>query len=165
MSTNVSDIPPSPTESDLVEFHDRVAEAVSIARAAVADVVTALASVTVAIVGAAVTVATADLHETSLATAMLIAIGGAGLSALVIIISLTVEAIRANKYAVRWQSLYSKFYDKAEASQELPTIPWQELRFARMSVGIHWKVSLPVALFLIGLLVSGSAPGVMRWYR
>jgi hypothetical protein len=69
-----------PSQSDWIMFRDRVAEAANIARAAVTNVVTALTSITIAIVGVAVTVATADLHHNPLSKAMLFAMGGAGLS-------------------------------------------------------------------------------------
>jgi hypothetical protein len=152
------------TQSDWALFRDRVVEAASISRAATTNVVTALASATVGIVGVAVTLATTELHRTPLAMGMLIAIAGAVLSAVTIIISLMVEATRANKYAVRWHGLFSEYYDKAEAGEPLPPIPWGELKFARFSVGIHWKVSLPAALFLVGLLGSLAVIPIMRWY-
>jgi hypothetical protein len=58
-----------------------------------------------------------------------------------------IEAVRANGCAVSWQKLYSEFYEKAQADQGLPAIPWKELTYSRLSVGIFWKVVLPSAFF------------------
>jgi hypothetical protein len=143
---------PQLTPSDWITFRDRVAEAASIARAAMTNVVTALSSITVAIVGTAVTVATAEFHTNPFARAMLCAIAGAGLSALAILIALTVEAIRATKCATRWHASYVEIYQRALGDQPFSAVPWSELRSARLSVSVHWKVSLPVVLFLAGLL-------------
>ena len=143
-----------PSQSDWIMFRDRVAKAANIARAATTNVVTALTSITIAIVGVAVTVATADVHHTPLSKAMLFAMGGAALSALVVVIALTIEAVRANRYATRWHRQYCEFHDKALAHKPLPSLPWDELRFARLSVGVRWKVLLPVMLFMLGLFAA-----------
>jgi uncharacterized membrane protein len=134
-----------PSQSDWIMFRDRVAEAANIARAATTNVVTALTSITIA---------TADVHHTPLSKAMLFAMGGAALSALVVVIALTIEAVRANRYATRWHRQYCEFHDKALAHKPLPSLPWDELRFARLSVGVRWKVLLPVMLFMLGLFAA-----------
>jgi hypothetical protein len=144
------------TQDEWIMFRDRVAEAVGIARAAVTNVVAALASITVAVVGAAVTLATADYKSDSVAAAMLFAIAGAGVAALVIVLGLTVEAVLATRAAERWRDLYADLSRQARAGKSV-IIPWNDLDDAHVSIGIHWKVSLPVGLFLIGLICAGIA--------
>jgi hypothetical protein len=146
-------------------FRDRVAEALGVARSAVTNVVSALATVTVAIVGAAVTLATAKLEATPAATAMLLAITGAGSAAIVLLIVLAVEAIRATYFADKWQKLYVASYQKASAGQQPPPIPWDELNKSRFSVSIHLKVSLPVLLFVAGLVTAAFVIAHDLWKR
>jgi hypothetical protein len=122
--------------------------------------VTALSSITVAIGAAAITVATAELHTDSLARAMLFATAGAGFSALVIVVALTVEAVRTTNHARKLHTLFAEYRAKALACQKTPAMPWDQLEYPHMSVGVHWKVSLPVALFLTGLFAMAVDIGL-----
>jgi hypothetical protein len=145
------------TEADWIMFRDRVAEAVNIARAAVTNIVTALASITVAIVGAAVTLATADYRNDPIAQAMSYAIAGAGAAALLIVLTLSVEAVLATRRAESWGKLYDCFSKKFTAGERMPPFPRDELSNAGLSVSVHLKVSAPIILFLLGLVAAAAA--------
>jgi hypothetical protein len=138
---------------DLTTFRNYAAEAAEIARAAITNIVTALTSITVAIVGAAVTLGTAD-YKSNMANAMLSAMGGSGLAALAIVLALTVEAMLASNRANEWRTLYATQY-KNFIERKPVEIPWEKLETGRLSICIHWKITLPVALFVIGLLGAG----------
>jgi hypothetical protein len=145
------------TEADWIAFRDRVAEACNIARAAVTNIVTALASITVAVVGAAVTLGAADYRNDPIAHAMLYAIAGAGAAALLIVLALSVEAVMSTRRAENWGKLYDCFSKKCTAGERMPPFPWDQLSKAGLSVSVHCKVSAPVILFLLGLVAAGAA--------
>jgi hypothetical protein len=148
-----ADVQETPSQAEMTAFRDRVAEGVSIARAAMTNAVTANVSVTMAIVGTAVTLATARFESTPVAKAMLFALAGAGCAAIVMLMALMMEAIRATRFAEKWRKLYVRFYELAKTGQPASPIPWDELN-ERLSVSIHWKISVPAFLLFAGLTAA-----------
>jgi hypothetical protein len=146
-----------PTPADWIAFRDRVAEAGNVARAAVTNMITALTSITMAIVGTAVTLGTGDFRSEPIARAMLFAMAGAGAAAVIILLVLAVEAILASRRAERWLALYNDFSTRYYAGEGIRDLPWDELSEARISLSVHWKVSLPLVVLFAGIAAAAAA--------
>lgn len=140
-------------------FVNRVAEAEGVARASVANMVTAFASVTLAIVGATVTLTTAQFEPSPIAKSMLCVMVGAGSAAAALLVALAVEAFRAAKFAEELHELFSAASEPLGAFGQLPDVPRGKVTRSRISVNIRWKMLLPGAL-----LVGGGLAAVVRFW-
>jgi hypothetical protein len=132
-------------------LHDRVAEAGNFAQTATTNAVTALTSVTIAIVGAAVTISTTDYHASILENGWLWLISGAGSAAFAVLIALAIEALRSMRHVAKLHRIF------VACDKEGFKTNWNDLqpdlKIAHLSVGIYWKILLPVVLFSSGLVI------------
>src|SRR5262249_27257064 len=135
------------TRTQWAEFRARLADVASVARAAAANVVAALAAFILAIVGAFVSINAAELHpQSALARASVFAILGASLAALELIVALMVEAFRSQKLMDELRSLYAQTPVDAPWATVEPA-----LQKSHVTVGIHWKTTLPLGILVVGL--------------
>jgi hypothetical protein len=156
---SVNDLPASPditagddtpmTESDWVKFQDRVTDAANLSRAATANAVTALTSLSLAVAAAAIAISTADRRAGVWQNAALVAIAGAIFASLVLISALIVEAARATRVATTLHALYLKEYFTPNPKKK---DIWPRLLESKISVNFHWKVSVPATVLAVGII-------------
>lgn len=139
------------TSEEWGEFRTRLADIAAVARAAAANAAAAFAALILAIVGAFVSINAAELHPDSpLARASVFAIAGAFLAALELIVALMVEAVRSQNLMDELRKLYDDTPDDAPWDAVAPA-----LAKSHVTVGIHWKTTVPMLFLFVGLTLFG----------
>jgi hypothetical protein len=152
------------SQADWDEFRELVADIVNVARSATANAVTALTSLTIALVGGVVTVSSSDFSKALWSEAtnpadfravlwrsLIFTLAGAGLAALTMMVPLMVEAVFAMSSATRLHRLYDQ-------SRRTPLTPKKNIwpqEISRVSISVHWKITLPLILFAAGMGTTG----------
>lgn len=136
------------TPEDWNVVNDRIGEAANFARAATTNAVTALTSLTVAIVGVVITVSLGEIQLNSLKRSLLFLMCGALAAAFIMLICLTFEARRAMIHAGALHDIYDKALMGNSISKEKLRL---ELQFSRYSVSFFYKISLPMACLFLGI--------------
>jgi hypothetical protein len=140
------------THEELVQLQGRVDLAGSVARGAHANLSGALSALIMAFIGAAVTLesVTDNLSMTPLRRALLVAITASGFSALLLLVALTIETVRAMRIGVTWQSIYERACRNEISYEDV----LNQVKNVRVTLGILWKITLPGAALAFGLIAA-----------